>query len=181
MSNRDLEKQSQEIFRKGMKEIPLSPFAAQRVMHILHSEEKRARQTSFWWKIFAVASGGVGVVTSVILFMATPQLSAIMGVPILMEVSLRSADSYEIAMTEIQLPPGVTFYSQIYPELNKQKKLQVPTKLTGTQYQLPVVIRSQIEGAKEILVRFMDANGRLVEEKKINIYFKKNKNSSDQI
>ncbi len=93
--------------------------------------------------------------------------------PMAVKIELASATDLKATGIEIMLPEGVSFYSETHTSLAEERSLQLtldPSFAGGT---LPIVIRSQSHGLKEIKIRFYGSEHELISEKSLTIQFKK--------
>jgi len=92
--------------------------------------------------------------------------------PFVVRVDVEELKAYQIARAEIELPHGVFFYSQKYPEIQDQRSLALAWNAEINNTQLPFIIRSSETGSKIVTVRFFDFEGRIVATRELKINFK---------
>jgi hypothetical protein len=81
-------------------------------------------------------------------------------------------DAEEIYFARVELPPGVHFSSEVHPELEAQRTLTLAWETPLKSSQLPLVIRAEQGGKKNIHISFLNAKKEVVGQKVITINFK---------
>lgn len=86
-----------------------------------------------------------------------------------LKVSLDNSSNAVIEYIRIEMPLGVYFYSEMSPEIREKKVFVIyPDK---DSKEVPVLIKSEDTGIKELKVTFHDLNGQQVAEKIIKLKF----------
>jgi hypothetical protein len=91
------------------------------------------------------------------------------GQPFLVKVELKDLDR-GTNFASIELPEGVYFYSEKFPEVRNERKLEFAFQSIKST-QLPFVIHSDSKGEKEITLTFFDKEKKIITHKTIHIRF----------
>jgi hypothetical protein len=113
-------------------------------------------------------------VVSLTFFHAAPKdtYSALTGKPFVVRLELEQLRREHVDYASIELPAGVYFHSDKYPDIKTQNRLEVAVAELGDLEKLPFVIRSDDGGTKQITISLFDKNKKLISEKKLGIIFK---------
>lgn len=162
--------------------LPLEPppFLATRVAAQAAAKLRDRRQLSFWRRLSAglAACAAVAAVVVVVVVVgkrppASPEtLAAVVNKPHVVMVKLQELPA--LASAEIELPDGVYFYSESIPGLKEKRELRLAWS-PGAKPYLPFVVKGETEGARQVTLRFRGAGGELLEERRIEIFFRKGK------
>lgn len=144
------------------------PFLAQRVL-ATHRERQSARGVRIW-RYFAVAASACSLVLAILLLMPSHTFSAHINQPVAVRLEVKEISHEEVAQIEIQLPEGVAFYSEKYPELKTQRTLAMNWTPNGTD-SLPFIIQADRAGVMAVKVRFYNGAHQVIQEKEIHIRF----------
>lgn len=78
-----------------------------------------------------------------------------------------------VSAVQVELPEGVRFHSDEFPQLAGQAVLTLPWQAgAGPDSDLPVVIQSTESGLKRIKIRYLDSEQREVTSREMRIRFK---------
>ncbi len=91
--------------------------------------------------------------------------------PYAVRVPLTELNVSEFAEAEIELPEGVYFYSKTMEDLNTMQSLRVAWDDSFDREFIPFVIKSNIEGTKEVLVKFYSEDNKVLSQKKVKLQF----------
>jgi hypothetical protein len=153
-----------------------SPYLRTRVLATLR---ERAQQQSLWkWKAIAFLSPALSLVLAAAFFWVGTQrstselYSARVNERVLVRVEIERLQTEGVRFAEVELPAGVSFYSERYPDLKDKRTLTVALSPDMDISHLPVVIQSGSEGSKKIKIRFLNEGQATVREREITIRFK---------
>ena len=163
-----------------LSQVPLraNPYLATRVMTELQARN-RNRGLRFW-KTLAVGSSAVSaalVVAFVMLSLRGPAFEAFVDRPFVVKMEVTDLRNHPIAKAEIQLPDGVYFDLDQFPELRNERSLTLRWRNQGTSEFIPFVLTSNVEGVKRVTVKFYDEQDNYVGEKSVDIKLRKGANN----
>ena len=170
----DNENKNEEIIKSIFQEaekLPMDsdPFMKTRILAELRIAKERKR--SLFWKISAFASPAIAVaLLLLILFLKSPSFNASVDKNILVKIEVKEMKS-QIAFAQIELPEGVHFYSKLYPEISKNRKLVLAVDDSFVKGYIPIIVKSEEAGSKKLTINFLDANQKSIEKRYIKIKF----------
>lgn len=170
--DQNAEKRVKQIFEDAEK-ISLSPtpYLKTRILAEVRSSELEANGKS--WKRWAIVSPvAVAVILLITFLLWTPAFKVSINQHVLVKVEVKQIKDLKVAYAEIELPEGVAFYSDRYPEMNSQRILTLGWSPSPAKSHLPFIIQSSTPGTKTIRVKFFDESRTLVIEKSLKISFK---------
>jgi hypothetical protein len=97
--------------------------------------------------------------------------AAHMGEHVLVKVEVAQLQDAGVRFAEIELPAGVSFYSERYPELKDKRTVVLALSDAMKISNLPIVIQSEEAGKKQIKIRFQNAEHETLKEKEVTIRF----------
>jgi hypothetical protein len=153
------------------------PYLKTRVLAELRSRQQDSRLRV--WKFFAIASGAFSVLIVSSLALMSSRTSqdgsyvAQVNDHVLIRVEVEKLQGQGVKFAEVELPPGVTFYSERYPELKDLRSVTLAWNEKMDVSRLPVVIQSSETGSKKIRIRFLGSDHSLVKEQQVTIKFAK--------
>lgn len=158
-----------------------SPYLKTRVLARWQEEENKRRANAVWWRRYAlgVASLATAALVCLVIFHKgkTQPFQMMAHQPVAVRVDLKDIKKETVARATVELPKGVSFFSQRYPTVHGQRALDLQiTNVAVLNRPLPIVIKAEETGIKEVHVRFFNKEDRLVGEKVVIIKF----NSEDQ-
>jgi len=170
--DRLLENSVRRIFREVEHSFEAPPHLKTRVLATLRERNRNSLKLRFW-KVLACASSLACVVAITLSFIQdpVPTYAAVTGKPFVVRIELEPFRKEGIRFAQIELPEGVTFYSEKYRDLENTRELKVAFAWNQNYANLPFVIRSSLRGSKKIRVRFLDESHHTVLEKMINLKF----------
>jgi hypothetical protein len=145
------------------------------------ADRTRAKRKLRIWQLLAVCQGAAFV-----LFLAfwTVQnserkvLTAAVGEPYMVYVPLTGDWRPQLDRVEISLPEGMKFYSKKFPGIQEKRTLTLSLNSLRDSQNLPFAITSEIKGKHAVSLRFFDQNGKVLEERSLNIRFHSEKERS---
>ena len=172
----EVEKSVKEIFAQARK-IPVAeiPYLETRVMaHLMERQHHRVGLN--FWKALSVVS------LLLCVFVISRQsfhpnrgnevsLQASVDEAMVVRVGLERLDANNVAYAEIDLPPGVYFYSKAHSDLMNEKNLMIAWNQPQGAKSFPFAIQAKETGKRQIFVRFLDRNHKLVAERILNMQF----------
>lgn len=153
-----------------------SPYMKTRILAQLRenlTEKKQRTQKFVWYRNIAILSVPVTIVLLVLTLRLAHDVHIAPAYQALaIKVDIQKADEVEIAIAEIELPEGVTFYSQAHPQINTQRTLSLDWNKMGPKISsLPFAVKANVLGEKKIKVRFFNKNKQLFQEQIIKFKF----------
>jgi len=137
--------------------------------------ERQGKRKLNFWKALAFASPALSLALVAGFWYAGLQnsanYSAHVGDHVLVRVEVEQLKDQGVRFAEIELPAGVSFYSERYPELKERRTVVLAWNDQMDVSHLPVVIQSQAAGAKQIKIRFQDSEHHTVKERQVTIRF----------
>lgn len=173
--NRQEQEKLEGLFaRAATLDLGPDPYLATRVA-ARAAESRGARRQLFFWRALSAGLGGVALLVLVAFALtrhhgAPASLQAVVNKPHVVMVKLQELPG--LAAAEIELPDGVYFYSESIPGLKEKRELRLAWA-PGAKPYLPFVVKGEAEGTREVTVRFRGHDGELLEERKIEIAFRK--------
>jgi len=124
------------------------------------------------WKRLALVSsalgfGAVGVLIGVICW--TPDFRAFVDQPFAVRIELKKLPTDQIKLVKIELPQGVEFYVEKYPQIREQHSLSLRWTKEMNRSVLPIVLRGAEQGKKIIRVRFLDEDNNVIAERALSV------------
>jgi hypothetical protein len=101
-----------------------------------------------------------------------PGYSAWTEEPVAVRIEVKELQRFQIAEVEMDLPSGVSFYSEKNPSLNGKSSVVVTWNKEWEKRSFPFVIRSTELGKKVVKVRFRNNEGVVVLEKELVLRFR---------
>lgn len=164
----------QSLFSK-LNDVKIEPsvFLEKRVMAHVEADLRENRRIQFWKYLSAVLSTLVVVLIlqSYNDFKRDNHSVVMLGSPYVIQMLINSNKNIAISQVELVLPEGMYFVSSKGP-LTAEKKLKLPFKpKLNNKNKLPFVVASNELGKKQVLIRFLDANSKLLKEEKVFLKF----------
>ncbi len=167
------EQEIKQLFQKDRKTIfePSSQTLAH-VLRAIHSqpELKKAKSKTAIWMASATLS--LAIVAGLAWTVINQGHAAQLGSHVMVRMDFQNmGKSSDIIKGEIELPNGVEFYSQQFPEIKDQRKLEFDAEGVFAQGQFPFLVRTTEKGVQEIKVKFYNSQNQVVAERsyKINV------------
>jgi len=160
----------------GLRQMPLEPdpFLETRVLAQLR--ERRGHGTSLaWWRRLAIGASAFSVLAVTLLVMRNVSGSsyeAFVDQPFVVRIEMKTLNQEKIAKARIELPPGVHFDIEDYPELKAQAQLTLHWTKQEAGGVFPFVLSATEAGAKTVKVKFFDDNDVLVAERVFRLKLK---------
>lgn len=171
-SDHEIDDRIRRLFDAADEALPEpSPFLKTRILASLMEAETRA--TLRRWRRWAILSPlAAAALVLCILVYRPAEFRAPVNTNILIRVEVEELRGSAVAYAEIELPDGVTFYSEKYPELKKARAIRLAW-LDGYEADtLPIVVQASMPGLKPVKFRFLDRDGALLEERTLRIDFR---------
>jgi hypothetical protein len=149
-----------------------SPYLKTRVLAQLRERRQAGRLKI--WKTLAFLSPVASMLVVAGFWFAGLQgaaYSAHVGDRVLVRVEVEQLQNQGVRFAEVELPAGVYFYSERYPELKEKRSVVLAWNDQMDVSNLPVVIQGQATGSKQIKIRFQDSEHRTVKERQVTIRF----------
>lgn len=150
-----------------------SPYMKTRVLAVMREQQRNRKKVFFWQKVAGAISMAALAVVLVVANLDSPKyFDANMQEALAVRLPLEEFKGHKVAYAEIELDNGVEFYSQSFPEISEQVRLNVDwNKIVANNYILPIVVKGMEPGTKVVRVKFMDENQNMVDEKVVPIRF----------
>ena len=170
-SNDDIENRIRQLFSAADEALPEpSPFLETRIRAQLEENATRAKLRR--WRRWAILSPLAAAALVLSIFVYRPaELRAPVNTSIVIRVEVEELRGSAIAYAEVELPDDVTFYSEKYPDLHRERELRLAWLDRYEKDALPIVVRSSTPGLKRVELRFLDQNGTVLEERQLEIDF----------
>jgi hypothetical protein len=171
------DEQIQNLFIAANTAVPeASPYTRTRVLAELNSradsETREHRRRVTFWRGLSLASTFAAIVFAVLLTTTKQEIFKVqLGQPILVEVNVKNANAFDVAMAEIELPEGVYIYSVAHPEMTGLRKVSVAWSPDKADAAFPFVVKSDVVGKQKIKIRFYNNKNELAEEKIMILQF----------
>ena len=153
-----------------------SPYLKTRVLAELRSrnQERKLRV----WKFLALGSGAFSALIVASLFLVSKSAKdgsyvAQVNERVLIRVEVEKLQGQGVKFAEVELPKGVQFYSERYPELKDLRSVTLAWNESMDLSRLPVVIQATEAGSKKIRIRFLGSDHALLKEQQVTIKFAK--------
>jgi hypothetical protein len=179
METKNFEQKTQQIFAKARAlDFGASPFLETRVLaRIRESEVARTRRSLWLWRGFSVCSGALSLLlVSWIALHRTADnggLFAPVDRAVVVRVELGDLKALgRVARIRIDLPSGVSFYSQNHQQLSGSSSVLLTVDASKNLSYVPFAVLAKQAGSKPILVRFLDEQSTVVAERILDIRFK---------
>jgi hypothetical protein len=169
-----LMEQVQALFRKASAEPLDEPeFLKTRVLAELRGRRRGAGKARFW-QTCAMATSLLSVLFMLRLVTASRDqvYTASVGQPFAVRVEMEELRGKGVDSATIELPSGVRFYSEQYPEIGQMNHLEVAVDDSNNRTHLPFVIQGDGRGVKQITLRFFDKDKHQVAVRKLSIRFR---------
>ncbi|MBN8555534.1 MAG: hypothetical protein J0L93_08830 [Deltaproteobacteria bacterium] len=150
-----------------------SPFMKTRILaHFEEQSQKIKSRSKFWFWSFST-SGGVFSLALIawIYLISSVTLQGVEGEELLLRYGYQTL-APQIASVEVVLPEGVNFHSRRHPHVRDLKVLKISGERVRKLGYLPVVVRSDTPGKKNIHFIFRDEGGKVLKEKHLRIQFR---------
>lgn len=135
-------------------------------------ERRKKKLLFYWWRNLAIGgftcSAAMVALLLIVLFRTT-EYEAFVYQPFVVRIEVSDLKKVVIARAQIELPEGVYFDIDEYPELRNQRLLTVYWKNQGENHLFPMVLKATEEGTKAVLIRFFDEHNAVVAEKVVSI------------
>lgn len=178
METSNFENKTQQIFAVARaQDTGVSPFLETRVLaHLREKEATRSRRTLALWRGFSVCSGALSLLLiSWIAVHRAPEggLLAPVDRAVVVRVELGDLKALgRVARIRIDLPSGVSFYSQNHQQLSGASSVLLAVDTNKNSTYIPFAVLAKQAGSKPILVRFLDEQSTVVAERILDIRFK---------
>jgi hypothetical protein len=171
-SNREIEDRIRQLFAAGDETLPgPSPFLDTRVLARLRENAQRA--TLRRWRRWAIVSPLAAAALVLSIFLYRPaEFQAPVNTSVLIRVEVEELRGSAISYAEIELPDGVIFYSERYPELAGEREIRLAWFDRYEEDSLPIVVRASKPGLKRVKLRFLDQDETVLEERQLEIDFR---------
>jgi hypothetical protein len=153
-----------------------SPYLKTRILAELRSrgQDRRLRI----WKFVALGSGAFSALIVASLFLVSKHSTegsyvAQVNERVLIRVEVERFQGQGVKFAEVELPAGVNFYSEKYPELKDLRSVTLAWNENMNVSRLPVVIQATETGSKKIRIRFLGGEHELLKEQQVTIKFAK--------
>ncbi len=134
----------------------------------------RSRRQLFFWRFLSAGLASAFAIAFVFASYGpsshSNRLAASVNKPHVVMVKVQELPS--LAAAEIELPEGVYFYSESIPGLKERRELKLAWA-PGAKPYLPFVVTGDSEGMRQVTVRLRDSDGKVLEERKIEILFRR--------
>lgn len=151
-----------------------SPFLKTRVL-ARANEGKSLQNSLFFWKAISVGSLfslAAALILTFNLYKKT-QVDGIANQAYVIHIDFNDADKTSVARAQIELPNDVHFVSKS-GKMRDQRSLTLPVAVkTLGKGKLPFVVSADVAGDKEIKVRLLDQNDKVVREQVMKLKFAK--------
>ncbi len=151
-----------------------SPYLKTRILAEYRS--RRQEQRIRWWKFLTLGSAAASAMVVAGLFLITQPKGAYVAQvdeKVLIRVEVEKLQGTGVKFAEVDLPDGVHFYSEKYPELKDLRSVTLAWNENMDMSRLPVVIQASEAGAKKIRIRFLNNDHALLKEQQVMIKFAK--------
>jgi hypothetical protein len=95
--------------------------------------------------------------------------AGLLNTPLLINVEVGSLGGHQSAIAEVELPEGVHFYSQNFPEIREKRTMRF--SWYGSSPSLPLIVTAEDEGIRIIKLRLYDPSQGTSREKTVSIQF----------
>jgi hypothetical protein len=174
----DLDNPLKEVFAKARSQkLEASPFLETRVVARVQEAGRKASRLMIW-KTFSALCAAAGL--AVVAFRVglptgangqSATFAARVNEGLVVRVEFQKFDRERIAFAEIDLPPGVFFYSKKNPGLREKRTLMIAWDKSNPKPYFPFAIEGKDTGSRVVYVRFLDENYGVVGERKLDIRF----------
>jgi hypothetical protein len=159
----------------GLRALPIEadPYLDTRVLAQLR-ERKRSGHSLAWWRRLAIGSSAVSAVALALLvvwFVRGTTYEAFVDQPFVVRIELKDLNQDKIAKARIELPEGVYFDIEQYPELKDQKTLTLHWTKRDSEV-FPFVLSATEAGVKTVKVKFFNDRDDVVAERIFNLKLK---------
>jgi|SRR5579885_3196532 len=147
-----------------------SPYMRTRLLAMIREKKSESRRLRFW-RIWGLSGGMAAAALLVVFAIRASAPASYFGGTVNRDMAIRldlSAEAPQVAFIEINLPEGVQFFSKSYPELASRRVLLLE-KPAGSS--LPIVVRSADSGVRDVKVKFLDSEKRVVAMRTLRIRF----------
>lgn len=167
-ANDKLSPEMQKVF-EGLRQLPLEadPYLESRVLAQLRERRGQGKQLLRWKRLAIGASAFSVLAVALLVFRLTGETTyeAFVDRPFVVRIELKSLNQDKIAKAKIELPPGVHFDLEDYPDLKDQSELTLHwTRQEGAGV-FPFVLSATEPGSKTVRVKFFDEHDGLVAER----------------
>ncbi len=160
----------------GLRQLPheAEPYLETRVLAQLRERRKHGNSL-VWWKRLAIgtsAFSALAVALLVVWFVRGTTYEAFVDQPFVVRIELKDLNQEKIAKARIELPPGVRFDIEQYPELKDAKTLTLHWTKQDSTGVFPFVLSATEAGLKTVKVKFFNAKDDVVAERVFNLRLK---------
>ena len=177
--NKNEEAVSEALVQARQFEFEVSPYMKTRVLAALAERHSKSSSLIFW-KRLALLTSGVFLFTlafNTYWVFQNPTYEAHIGQAFLVRIELKDLKKYQISEARIELPAGVQFYSEMYPELENQTSLVLNLQDTPSATYIPFIVKASEMGTKALQVKFFNQNRESVATRELKIKFKEGDDS----
>ena len=164
------EMQSMAIFQSVNPSVNCPAFLKTRVLSHLKVQDRLKDKLRFWQRVGALSSIALMVVLGIVFFYEKPLpvYQATADEPFVVKIEVSPNYKEQIEYARIELPNGVSFYSNRYPELSEKRSLELAWQ--GSE-DFPFVIKSSLVGTQKVKVKFFGKDSKIIFERELNIRF----------
>ena len=164
-----MEEITKQAFEKARTQDAVVPrFFETRILASVREQQQLRKGILFWRAATAACALGLAAVSAFFFRGETRDFEIALGTPVVVHVALEKVPrDGTIASAQIDLPPGVTFYSKLHPERSAQTVLRLA--LQDGIKSFPFAVRASDPGKRSVYVRLLDQQGKLVSEKVIHL------------
>jgi hypothetical protein len=161
---------------EGLRQLPheADPYLETRVLAQLRERRKQG-SSLIWWKRLAIGTSSfsaLAVALLVVWFVRGTTYEAFVDQPFVVRIELKDLNQDKIAKARIELPAGVHFDIEQYPELKDQKTLTLHWTKQDASSVFPFVLSATEAGVKTVKVKFFNDRDDVVAERVFNLKLK---------
>lgn len=159
-----------QVARHELKAEP-SPYLKYRVLNQCRELKRRSRWLKAWqWSTATTLAMGL-LGWALLLKSPSASFQAALHRPQLVRMEVTDLAKEQLARAQIELPHGVYFYSEEFPDLEKQRRISFEWSVGEEAEHLPFVVTAKETGVKTIKVKFFDHGNKLIGTKELAIDF----------
>jgi len=179
LGDNQIQEDVKQVFEEIQK-LPLEPrpYLETRVLSELHKKTLPipvSLPSLHFWKRLAITSSVLTVVALIVVstrFFPQATYEAFVGQPFVVRIELKNLNQTQIAKARIQLPEGVFFDLEDYPELKNTRTLTLRWSHLRNEEIFPFVLSARETGLKTVRVDFLDENSGIIAERIFHIQLK---------
>jgi hypothetical protein len=148
--------------RLGEVELEASPYTSTRVM-ARYDELQRQNKRLVWWRSLALGSS-MALIVFTVTTLIVPQFfnskhlaSGVIDQAFSLHVDTDPAIAERTEYALVELPEGLAFYSDKFPEVASRKSLMIPRAVMENAESIPLTLKGSRKGDQRVFVTYYDS------------------------